>query len=513
MQEAAGAALGNVATASHSVMGAESMMGGNSFIGGSVGGGPLIPVENVMYPGEGRKQQDGQSLRNGSHDRGEPHVSSRQRSSSVAGRTSSSKARSPVRRSPSVFSERAVETVDRSGSGSTQTIANQRNADSLSASGTLQRSSRRSSSRTQHLHRNSANGSRSEQEHKSQGQQQGQALAWMGGGHTWGGISEQDQHLNAQAASPMSSARRRSQNDRSASGGMLRHPAPIRTSVRSTRSLQGTMSEYEGDLPRHSSRDAAVGPGGGYADDVAMPDRTPSKGDMEGTVSMDEAQWHSNAMHAQLDNGSHAAMESESDPSLHRFNSFGTSRLQRNGSVRQIGCNMSGRESIIEDDGGMAGAESPQASVMSARTHRGSHSRREHPRGGNTLAPAGGSFSAMTAMDYEANSARGEPPLAPAMRAQVRSLRSRDQTGEGPRSMRGHSPRRGEPPATPGSVRSVGSNRGVEGRPMQDQVCPCVALFSLCVYCLHRVDYLYLACSDRLDAFGCGFRFGKCSMH
>ena len=63
MHEAAGASLGQVATASHSMMGGESLMGGNSFIGGSIAGGPLIPVENGMYSGDGGRAQEQGSRR------------------------------------------------------------------------------------------------------------------------------------------------------------------------------------------------------------------------------------------------------------------------------------------------------------------------------------------------------------------------------------------------------------------------------------------------------------------
>ena len=216
------------------------------------------------------------------------------------------------------------------------------------------------------------------------------------------------------------------------------------------------MNDYDGD------RGTAQGTPGSYTGDGATPIRTPVKGGAEAAVSLEEVNMHTNAMHAQLDNG--ASMESDSDPSMHRFNNFGASRMQRANSVRQVGRGMSVRDASMDDDG-LPAPDSPQGGLMSARAQRGPHSRRDQPRGSG-LATAGGSFSAMS--DYEVSGGRCEPPLAPSMRSQVRSIRS----GEGDR-MRGHSPRRA--PATPGSVRSVGTANGSargESRSMHDQVCP-----------------------------------------
>lgn len=355
-------------------------MAGASFFAASAAGGSMI--DNGLYEGKNQEQRSAQDSN------GEARASRRRRSASVvAGERGSGAplARSPVRRSMSVYSERGVDSLERSSSGTAPKV---RVGDTVGSSGSSRKESTRRT--TSSLQRRSHNNGRGELEGPKS---QGQALGWIGGGHTWG-ASDQE-HANMQVTSPFS-ARRSSRPNSQQSGQALRHPAPIRTSVHSKRNsmrAQHSVSDYED----HNGRG-------------------------------DDSHMSGSAMYAQL-------------------------------SSRQA----SGREELMDE------GDSPHASMLSARSQRGSlHVRHESVRSGSEhLARPGGSYSAMSAVDYESNSSRVEPPLAPGMRL-MRGINSRDSD-----SMRGQSPRR--TPATPGSVRSVGttnlSSKG-EGRTIQDKVRP-----------------------------------------
>jgi hypothetical protein len=397
-------------------------MGGSTLCNGSIAGGNSI-TESLMCPAESRRQNGAPRNRSRMAIRRGASSGPPERSSSAAIESSS------MRRSSSVFSESAAEAAEHPAKHHS--------------------SSRRAS---MSAHRGSDRAVRGEQLSEPE---EGQALGWIGGGQTWG---------CAEPGSPVSSASRPrslSKPPASAHSGGLRHPAPIRTSVHSSRRAQPPVTEYDPELPQ-AGGEGGMGSARRRADREMLP---------EGS------HMSAQAMYTQIDSETNIGMDlsdmSEPASVPKRANSF-SARPQRSGSARHSNSRNAAREMLQQDDSLMA-AESPPASAATSRTQHRARGQREPSREAGERGERAeratrpiASYSAMSSVDYTPNSGRGEPPLAPGMRAQIRSIRLRDGETHGG----GNSPSRG--PATPGSIRSVGtataSQRG-EPRTVSDQVC------------------------------------------